>query len=50
VYSPVLASVLAARHDASGLGDIGVQYLPYSGYFKLSTLTLTLTFVSKDTL
>lgn len=50
VYTPVLSSVQAGRFDAVSLGEVQVQYLPYAGYFKLSTLVITLTFVSKDTL
>lgn len=50
VYTPVLSSVQAGRNDATSLGEVQVQYLPYAGYFKLSTLVITLTFVSKDTL
>jgi hypothetical protein len=50
VYTPILSSVQAGRFDAVSLGEVQVQYLPYAGYFKLSTLVITLTFVSKDTL
>jgi hypothetical protein len=50
VYAPTLTSLQAGVSSATALGEVQVQYLPYAGYFKLSTLTLTLTFVSKDTL
>lgn len=50
VYTPVLSSVQAGVFGATGLVEVQVQYLPYAGYFKLSTLVLTFTYISKDTL
>lgn len=50
VYSPVLSSVQAGRYDASALGEVQVQYLPYAGYFKASTLTINLTYTNKDSI
>lgn len=50
VYSPVLASVQAGKNDATALGEVQVQYLPFAGWFNSSTLTINLTFVSKDSL
>jgi len=50
VYTPNITSVQAGRFDATSLGEVTVQYIPYAGYFFNSTLTLTLSFVSKESL
>lgn len=48
VYSPVLSSVQAGVFGATSLSEVQVQYLPYAGYFKASTLTIALSFINRD--
>lgn len=50
VYVPEIRSLACGKFDASALGAVDIQYLPFAGYFDDTELTFNLTFKSKDTL